>query len=126
MTTGTISRAAGVISRQGYYYVDASDDIPCDDAVPAATATPSLFVVDPQSSVPSPQRERRGDLATRWRYTDVIPELLSELIATGRSSEAVAIERVLGHDDDEAAMRAYVSRLWAEDWDSDEDSVYDA
>lgn len=26
---------------------------------------------------------------------------------------------------DEAAMRAYVSRLWADDWDSDEDSVYD-
>jgi hypothetical protein len=84
-----------------------------------------FVVVEPENPVHEPQREHRGDLASRWQYTDVIPELLSELIATGRSSEAAAIERVLGHDDDEAAMRAYVSRLWAEDWDSDEDSVYD-
>ena len=33
----------------------------------------------------------------------------------------VAAERL-----DEAAMRNYVSRLWSEDWDSPEDSVYDS
>lgn len=27
---------------------------------------------------------------------------------------------------DEVSERAYVSRLWAEDWDSPEDSIYDA
>jgi hypothetical protein len=122
MTTGTVSRAAGIISRRGYYYVD--DEVPCEETNSPAV-TPSLFVVDPEKPTHEPQHEHRGDLASRWQYTDVIPELLSELIATGRSSEAAAIERVLGHDDDEAAMRAYVSRLWADDWDSDEDSVYD-
>lgn len=38
---------------------------------------------------------------------------------------AEIIERVPGLDDDEEAMRAYVSRQWADDWDSPEDSVYD-
>jgi hypothetical protein len=28
-------------------------------------------------------------------------------------------------DLDDNLVRAYVSRLWAEDWDSDEDAVYD-
>lgn len=123
MTTGTVSRAAGIISRRGYYYVD--DEIPCEEST-SPESTPSLFIVDPENSVHEPRHANRGDLASRWQYADVILELLSELIATGRSSEAAAIERVLGHDDDEAAMRAYVSRLWADDWDSDEDSVYDS
>jgi hypothetical protein len=67
----------------------------------------------------------RATFADRWQYTDIITELVDELSATGRIREAAAVKRVLGHDDDEAAMRAYVSRLWAEDWNSPEDSVYD-
>jgi hypothetical protein len=43
----------------------------------------------------------------------------------GRPREAEVIERVLGLDDDEEAMRTYVFRQWADDWNSPEDSVYD-
>jgi hypothetical protein len=64
-------------------------------------------------------------LSERWRHPDAVSELLAELVSSGRSREAAAIRHVLGHDDDEAAMRAYVSRLWADDWNSPEDSVYD-
>jgi len=63
--------------------------------------------------------------AIRWLYSDAVVELVEELESSGRKREAAAIRRVLGHDDDEEAMRTYVSRLWSDDWDSDEDSVYD-
>ena len=32
---------------------------------------------------------------------------------------------VFADADDEVDERAYVSRLWAEDWDSTEDAIYD-
>lgn len=57
-------------------------------------------------------------LRERWHTTDAVLALIDELTHTGRGREAAAIRRVLGHEDDEEAMRAYVSRLWADDWDS--------
>ena len=47
---------------------------------------------------------------------------------TARLRIAAALHRLTGWDvfaDDAEAERAYVSRLWAEDWDSPEDAVYD-
>jgi hypothetical protein len=47
---------------------------------------------------------------------------------SARSRIAAALHRLTGWDvfaDDAEAERAYVSRLWAEDWDSPEDAVYD-
>lgn len=70
-------------------------------------------------------RTSGGALAERWQHVDEVVAIIDALVHAGRGREAAAIERVLGHDDDEAAMRAYVSRLWADDWNSPEDSVYD-
>ncbi len=61
----------------------------------------------------------------RWQHADAVLDLIEELERIGRGREAAAVKRLLGHDDDEEAMRAYVSRLWAEDWDCPEDSVFD-
>jgi hypothetical protein len=47
---------------------------------------------------------------------------------TARFRLAAILHRLGGWDvfaDDAEAERAYVSRLWAEDWDSPEDAVYD-
>lgn len=47
---------------------------------------------------------------------------------TARYRIAAVLHRMTGWDtfsDDAEAGRAYVSRLWAEDWDSPEDAVYD-
>jgi hypothetical protein len=48
--------------------------------------------------------------------------------AAARSRIAAALHQVTGWDvfaEDAEADRAYVSRLWAEDWDSPEDAIYD-
>jgi hypothetical protein len=97
---------------ENYYCIDEDDGFELEPIVP-----------------PRVRRSPRGlngtSLTERWQYTDTISELVDELQNTGRQQEAAAVKRVLGHDDDEAAMRAYVSRLWAEDWDSPEDAIYD-
>lgn len=42
-----------------------------------------------------------------------------------RHARLVVVDPKAGPSD-EQLQRAYVSRLWSEDWDSEEDSVYDA
>lgn len=113
----TTSGALRVRESEDYYCIDDEDEL----LYSLKPDTPGSKKRQP----PASSRIDRTSFADRWQYTDIIAELVDELSATGRTREAAAVKRVLGHDDDEAAMRAYVSRLWAEDWDSPEDSVYD-
>jgi hypothetical protein len=67
-------------------------------------------------------------LQERWHARDTVDQLVSELLNTGRTKEAGIVEAILNKsegDGDEQVIRAYVSSLWAEDWDSDEDASYD-
>lgn len=120
MTTTTRNNSR---SRSSYYTVE-------DDSSPALIGTREATV--PQKPTCYSLRElprREPTVATgrgiRWIYSDTVAELVEQLASSGRKREAAAVRRVLGYEDDEEAMRAYVSRLWADDWDSDEDSVYD-
>lgn len=99
-------------TRDGYYLLD-----PDDDETQAVSPPPRRIP-------PTSGRPRRG-ISDKWLSPDPLSELLDELKLIGRPREAEVIERVLGLDDDEEAMRAYVSRQWADAWDSPEDSVYD-
>jgi hypothetical protein len=125
----TISTMPERYEKPDYYYLlDSDDDF--DEQWRAALAVRPITSTGPDTPVskesPVPYDEPDGSsLADRWQYPDIVAQLVDELAATGRDREAAAIRRVLGHDDDEAAMRAYVSRLWAEDWMSPEDSIYD-
>jgi hypothetical protein len=115
----TIAQKEARRTRVNYYCVDAGDD---DTQV----AERKDIAAGPSAHRHSYKREAsRVGFTNRWHRPDAVLELLEELVTGGRVREAAAIRRVLGHDDDEAAMRAYVSRLWAEDWDSPEDSAYD-
>ncbi len=89
--------------------------------------TSGYYVLEGEEAVPdfTDRAAALQDLRERWHRTDTVLALIDELTHTGRGREAAAIRRVLGHEDDEEAMRAYVSRLWADDWDSPEDSIYD-
>jgi hypothetical protein len=98
---------------QGYYLLDPDDDL---DEV--GTEAP------PRPLPPTTGKPRRG-VSDRWHSPDPLAELIDVLKLTGRPHEAEIIERVLGLDDDEQAMRAYVFQQWAEDWDSPEDAIYD-
>jgi hypothetical protein len=65
--------------------------------------------------------------ALRGQYTprEFDPEAAKDLVNVAREFSDLrrrATTTLLG---DEADERAYVSRLWTEDWDCDEDSVYD-
>jgi len=91
-----------------------------------------LYVIDPDDEPEEPVDEpalrdmpARGEFADRWLRTDPLTELLDQLRLIGRPREAEVIEQVLGLDDDEEAMRAYVSQQWADAWDSPEDAIYD-
>jgi hypothetical protein len=125
----TISTMPERYEKPDYYYLlDSDDDF--DEQWRAALAVRPITSTGPDTPVskesPVTYDEPDGSsLADRWQYPDIVAQLVDELAATGRDREAAAIRRVLGHDDDEAAMRAYVSRLWAEDWMSPEDSIYD-
>jgi len=118
----TLTTLEGPRSKNSYYCVDAEDERPCQPEVSRADLTDadSYYLAGEE-----PRAITARTFAARWQHADAVSELISELFISGRTREAAAIRRVLGHDDDEAAMRAYVSRLWAEDWDSPEDSVYD-
>ena len=70
----------------------------------------------------------KGTLRERWHTRDTVDQLVDELVSTGRTQEAGIIEAILnraGGDTDDKLIRAYVTKLWAADWDSDEDAVYD-
>lgn len=89
---------------------------------------PSYYLVEDEDDlgpVNLARAEARRSFRDRWRHGDTVLALIDELLHTGREREAAAIQRVLGYDDDEEAMRAYVSRLWAEDWDCPEDGIFD-
>lgn len=100
--------------RSGYYLLDPEED-EFAEPFPPSTAR----AVPPSSST------SRHAALDRWHAPDPLAELIDELKLTGRPHEAEVIERVLGLDDDEEAMRAYVFRQWSDDWDSPEDAVYD-
>jgi hypothetical protein len=58
---------------------------------------------------------------------DPLEELVDQLFRMGRTEQARTVETLLGLDrreDDD--VRSYVSALWAEDWNSPEDSAYDS
>lgn len=58
--------------------------------------------------------------------TGAIPRERSDLrYELSNHTGAITIQRPMILED-EASERGYVSRLWAEDWDSAEDSIYDA
>jgi hypothetical protein len=120
MTTSTYERTR---PKHSYYCVDADDERtkPEPSSARSAPAQEQHHLQEWEQHRASPVT----GFVNRWSYPDTVAELIGELVASGRKREAAAIRRVLGHDDDEAAMRAYVSRLWADDWDSPEDSVYD-
>lgn len=119
----TISTQESARPRISYYCVDDADDDRAEVESPKETsAAPVRYYLQEREPRRKPSVTSFG---RRWRHPDTVPELLDELVTSGRRREAAAIRRVLGHDDDETAMRAYVSRLWAKDWDSAEDSVYD-
>ena len=123
----TTSAHEEIRSRSGYYCVDVDDEPPVSD-VREGRQTATLYHLRERAHAKEGNRYLGSTVAeftTRWKYPDTVAQLLDELVLSGRKREAAAIRRVLGHDDDEAAMRAYVSRLWADDWDSAEDSVYD-
>lgn len=79
---------------------------------------------DAPDSTQTTLRERRA----QWVGEDPVEELIAELIHAGRSDEARRIRLVLRDavHDESTLIKALVSREWAEDWDSEEDSVYDA
>lgn len=120
MTTATRNKPR---SSSHYYSVDA-DTTPTSTMYVESAAPPKRARYYTWDSPPK-ETTRVAALAIRWLYSDAVAELVEELESSGRKREAAAIRRVLGRDDDEEAMRAYVSRLWSDDWDSDEDSVYD-
>lgn len=100
-------------TRHGYYLLEPDDDI--EEPTPQA----------PSRAVPPTKGKPRRGVSDKWHSPDPLAELLDELKLIGRPHDAEMIERVLGLDDDEQAMRAYVSRQWADAWDSPEDSIYD-
>lgn len=121
MTTATRQETR---PRVDYYCVDVDDHSHRLAKTPKATfASSARYYLEDREAEPHATFVRT--FGERWQRPDIVSELLAELISSGRRREAAAIRRVLGYDDDEAAMRAYVSRLWAEDWNSPEDSVYD-
>lgn len=121
MTTPNTLKRDSARDQSGYYCLDSSESSACAPrhSRPHRSRSTGRNRVGYGATIHNPP------LSVRWRYPDLVPELLTELVASGRDGEAAAIRRVLGYDDDEAAMRAYVSRLWADDWDSEADSVYD-
>jgi hypothetical protein len=66
---------------------------------------------------------------TAQSTSDYVIPILSERTARVRYTAARSAELVnptpAGGDVDDEHVRAYISHLWAEDWDSTEDSVYD-
>lgn len=64
-------------------------------------------------------RVRMGATTEHRGYVD----LGADPVPTGNVEIIVDEARVTPTDDE--FMRSYVSRLWAEDWDSPEDAVYD-
>src|SRR5438309_4517871 len=70
----------------------------------------------------------KESLRERWYARDTVDELVDELLSVGRTKEAELIDAILTRGDtgtEEHDIRGYVSSLWAEDWNSDEDAAYD-
>lgn len=67
----------------------------------------------------------------RTEHGSPLDNEFARIVLSSWSSSETQIDArpvILKDDDDEgyeAGIRSRVSRLWAEDWDSDEDSVYD-
>lgn len=83
-----------------------------DYAAEAEVARPVLVLVPSEVTAADAQRvlsepETSGDPCARLRLAEIL-------------------YRITGWEVFGADERAYVSRLWAEDWDSPEDSAYDA
>lgn len=73
--------------------------------------------------VPVPIRRKRtagGHVAFRPQFDVSGGVSVSTTVPLGTAVDSADGDRALDAD-----MRAYVSRLWAEDWDSPEDAVYD-
>lgn len=75
-----------------------------------------------EQEVPEPATVRAAE---RWYIEDPVDELVGVVERTGRVDEL--LQRLMPEDAsvEEDAARAYVTRLWSEEWNSPEDSVYD-
>ncbi|MGW2397520.1 hypothetical protein ACWCYY_13305 [Kitasatospora sp. NPDC001664] len=131
MTTPTLSAPPKNIARKDYYRLDRAEQQAPEPLIGVPKRLSDAGEVLPSKYVRTivDRTVDREPPARHWQHagsvTELLGELVDELVANGRSRDADAIQRLLHRDDEDAAMRAYVSRLWAQDWDSDEDSIYD-
>lgn len=66
--------------------------------------------------------------AERWVIEDPVRELLAVLSGSGRTREAMVISRILEDREDASDLRVaqlLMQSSLAEDWDSEEDAIYD-
>ncbi|GAA4627244.1 hypothetical protein [Cellulomonas oligotrophica] len=100
--------------------------------VAATTATAAVAILAPTSGVltlPQLFRHEQHRPMGSDEYPNEIPlafpkEVTVPMLARFSSASAgSSATDALDYDED---VRAAVSRLWAEDWDSDEDAVYDS
>jgi hypothetical protein len=96
-------------------------------------STPGLLLIREEVEVGDPdmgnEPAAESPFSAHWRHLDPVDGVLRQLEEAGRGHEAELIKAVLAHavDDivDDQAIKAYVSTLWAEDWNSEEDALYD-
>jgi len=93
------------------------------DRVEHASEAPWLPVEAPGSK--PVEAEAGPSLASKWAHGP-IEEAVGILVGLGRTYEVEILQEALGVvSADEKAIDGFVSDLWAEDWSSPEDAIFD-